>query len=528
MQKIFLSILLIALTLGLLSSCSTRDKSKIPITTKSSQARALFEEGMALCDRFHHDEARQCMEEAIEIDPEFALGYLGLACSDLRRGAQYASLQQADDLARPMIRKAPPSILLGVSVLGNEDEGFLGRAGQLLDKVSTAERLWINGLRLSAEGDRSGAVNSFVGLAMMYPQDPLAHRLLGDCYLRFGMPDSAIASYERALAIDSSMAIVYNMLGYEYQAVGRKQDAEQMFAKYAELLPEEPNPQDSYAEFLLRDGRYEESLDLYRKALELDPGFTNSRVGAATDLALMEKYSEALAELDPKMDIARTGQDRLAIEGAKAVTYAYAHDLKKCLTTFKNRGETIDIELEPVDAAYNYDICGEIYAYEGKQRDAEEMFKTSLAIIRSSDLPKAVKEQYEIYHRIRRSIYIDLPAGDVDRAERQLQQLEYKTGTMSDLVTKAALESALHILRGMIAFDQKDYELAADEFKLTRDPSAEVSYYLGMCCEKLGDTEGAADCYRKAMVVRKLLDLPHALYFSKAEAALGRVEPPIA
>lgn len=101
MQKIFLSILLIALTLGLLSSCSTRDKSKIPITTKSSQARALFEEGMALCDRFHHDEARQCMEEAIEIDPEFALGYLGLACSDLRRGAHSMLL-----CSRPTIWRA--------------------------------------------------------------------------------------------------------------------------------------------------------------------------------------------------------------------------------------------------------------------------------------------------------------------------------------------------------------------------------------------------------------------------------------
>jgi len=43
-----------------------------------------------------------------------------------------------------------------------------------------------------------------------------------------------------------------------------------------ELFPNSPNTWDSLAEVVLYTGDRERSLELYRKALEVDPGFTNA------------------------------------------------------------------------------------------------------------------------------------------------------------------------------------------------------------------------------------------------------------
>ena len=49
--------------------------------------------------------------------------------------------------------------------------------------------------------------------------------------------------------------------------------------KYVELIPDDPNPHDSYAELLMKRGRFAESIAAYEKALSLDPNFVASHVG---------------------------------------------------------------------------------------------------------------------------------------------------------------------------------------------------------------------------------------------------------
>ena len=51
------------------------------------------------------------------------------------------------------------------------------------------------------------------------------------------------------------------MLGYAYRQEGDYANAEQAFKKYIELIPNDPNPYDSYAELLLKMGKFDESID---------------------------------------------------------------------------------------------------------------------------------------------------------------------------------------------------------------------------------------------------------------------------
>ena len=86
------------------------------------------------------------------------------------------------------------------------------------------------------------------------------------------------------------------------------------------MLPREPNPYDSYAELLLKVGRHDESIAMYRKALEADSHFVPSFVGIATNLMYSGRHQEALAEASAaRADI---GETRLRLVAATRIAFA--------------------------------------------------------------------------------------------------------------------------------------------------------------------------------------------------------------
>ena len=150
-------------------------------------------------------------------------------------------------------------------------------------------------------------------LVKLYPSDPRARAQLG--IVLFGRQDydGAIRELSRAIELDPKFTLPYNQLGYAYRAQGKNAEAEKTFQKYAELLPDDPNPHDSYAELLMRMGRFHESITEYRKALQIDPLFLSAYVGIANDQMFMGKGDEARGTLKQMLAKARTdGEKRQA------------------------------------------------------------------------------------------------------------------------------------------------------------------------------------------------------------------------
>ena len=79
--------------------------------------------------------------------------------------------------------------------------------------------------------------------------------------------------------------------------MGQYPEAEQAFKKYIELIPGDPNPYDSYAELLMKTGRFEESIKNYEKALSVDPNFIASYIGIGNNHVFMGKPEEARKSL---------------------------------------------------------------------------------------------------------------------------------------------------------------------------------------------------------------------------------------
>ena len=92
---------------------------------------------------------------------------------------------------------------------------------------------------------------------------------------------------------------------------GDLEGAEAAFRQYVELIPDEPNPYDSLAELLWKQGRYEDAIAAYRKALEQDPRFVPSYVGIGNNQILLGDAAAARETFRTlEHDIARNAGER--------------------------------------------------------------------------------------------------------------------------------------------------------------------------------------------------------------------------
>jgi tetratricopeptide (TPR) repeat protein len=240
---------LVACALSLLAAGTSEagglkgSNAKIPITTSSEQARQLYLEGRDLAEKLRITDARKVYEQAVAADRSLAMGYVGLANTSPTTSEFFEAVQKAMALA---------------------------------DKVSEGERLLIQGLDAGARGEPGRQKDLYSRLVKAYPDDERAHTVLG--IFHFGQQDyrSAIASLKRATAINPEFSQPLNYLGYAHRFTENYKESEKAFKKYIELIPDDPNPYDSYAELLMKIGQFEKSIESYEKALAVDPNFVAS------------------------------------------------------------------------------------------------------------------------------------------------------------------------------------------------------------------------------------------------------------
>src|SRR5947209_4547467 len=203
---------------------------EIPVTSSSKEAVRLFLEGRERLDNFETDAAAALLERAVKIDPDFAMAHLLRA----RLGGGFAAARQNID-----------------------------RAAGLADKVTPGERHWILAVRAEAERNQAELKEHLDQLLRSFPSDKRVHQLAGNYYLNSGDARTAAAEFEQAVLLDKKFAPAYNALGYARSALGDFAAAEAAFKTYISLLPNNANPYDSYAEFLFKLGRYDESIAQY-------------------------------------------------------------------------------------------------------------------------------------------------------------------------------------------------------------------------------------------------------------------------
>jgi len=260
----------------------------IIITTSRPDARRLFESGMAEFENEHINKALENWQTAIRKDPSFAVAHLFIS------EATYNPVERKTERRRA-------KALAGTVTLGEK----------LLIK-------WLTGVQEEQYVPAIGAMND---LLAKYPGDNRIAFLAGRWLSLQEQYEPAVRFLERAIALDASYAPAWNRLAYCHAYSGDYSKAFAAMERYVSLLPNEPNPQNSYAEILRMSGNFRDALEHYRQALKIDPAFEASEVGIADTYALMGEEATARSEYDKAIHSAGAAGDKIRYALQSALTY---------------------------------------------------------------------------------------------------------------------------------------------------------------------------------------------------------------
>ncbi len=269
------------------TSAQTGKGPQLPVTTSSTRARADFEAAMQDFEQYRLNDTLQFLRAATKSDPKFAQAFIMIA----------------------KISKDPA-----------EQAEARDQAKQLASGASRGERLLIRWLAGAQEDNYLPAIAAMNDLLAKYPRDSRLAFLAGDWLTLQERYHQAAFVLEHALKILPDYPAALNDLGYTYAFDGDFEKAFAAMDRYVALVPNEPNPHDSYGEILRMDGKFDAALEQYRTSVRMDPNF-GSEVGIADTLALMGKGADAREEYERAIIFAGSQGDKVQYEMQSALTW---------------------------------------------------------------------------------------------------------------------------------------------------------------------------------------------------------------
>ena len=369
----------------------------IDLTTNSMEAYDFYLKGREAYDNFFYPEARKYAEQAVAIDPAFAIAY-------------------------SLLSQAAGSL----NDLPARDEA-LEKAKTHSARATERERLSIEARYASIiERNQGKRLRLLIELVDKYPQDKEAHFDLAMAYSYNGRDPEAIAEYERAVAIDPMYGYAVNQLGYLNAKQRDFAKAIRYFERYAELNPNLPNPVDSIAEMNMFMGNLDEAAAKYREALAIKPDFYSTCRGLAYVYALKEDYGETTRWLEEY--VKRAPASNAQTTGLWLTGYYdyFLGRLDRSLSNFlslRSRAENLKIPYFVVVADW---ITGFLYADIGEFDLARKAFQGWAEYARS-DNPEA---------RIENAPYESFVFGWVDLKQGRLEALKARLKEIEDLLPR--------------------------------------------------------------------------------------------
>lgn len=475
----FVLVLVVNALMLLLTGYATSEEGKIPITTTSEEAREYYFQGRDLYEKLRAQESIQFFEKAIAEDSNFAMGYL------------FSSFVQ-------------PST-----------KGFFenfNKARALADKVTEGERLWILGVEAAVNGFAMKQREYYQKLVAAYPKDERAHNLLANVYFGQQEYELAIEEYTKATHIAPDFSQPYNQMGYAHRFLENYTEAEKAFKKYIELIPDDPNPYDSYAELLMKMGKYDVSIEYYQKALAVNPNFVASHIGIATNLNFKGNHQDARKQLQKLYDMARNDGERRAAHFATAISYVDQGEMDKALTELKKQ-YTLAEDINDASAmAGDLGLMGDILREMGRLDEALAKYSQAVKVIEGSNLSEGVKDN------TRRGYLFN--AGRIavkknDFADAKAKAAEYSKQVQA--ISNPFQIRLSHELAGMIALDKEDFEKALEELQQANQQNPYNLYRMALAYKGKGEKDKAREFCVRAAKFNALNSLNYAFMRKRAK-----------
>jgi len=476
--------LVVAVVAVAMFGCSKpADDGKIPVTTKSDEARKEYMLGRDLTDRLQTHEANGHFDKAIAADPEFAMAYL-------LRGNGAASTTEFLE--------------------------YVGKAVSHAGTASEGERLVILAAEAASVADVAKRKELLDKLVAAYPKDERAHEILGFYYQSQQDYPGAVEHFKAASGLAPAYAPVYNTLGYTYRAMEKYPEAEQAFKKYTELLPGDPNPYDSYAELLLKEGKFDQSIENYNKALAKDPNFISSKQGIAFNHIYMGQPDQAADEVRSMMSSARDESERVQARFDLIVLYLDGGNTPMALQYIDSGYAESEKRNDIVDLAQGLDFKGVVQEEAGNYAAARELYDREVKMIESSNLSADRKEPFVRGNQYHAAI-LAMAANKINDAKTHAAEYE----KLVSVKPTPGRQRVMHELNGRIALGAKEYDRAIEELGKANLEDAYNLYRLALAYAGKGDAAKAKEYCAKAAHFYSLPDANYAFVRLKAGKMLA-------
>ena len=331
---------------------------KIPITTSSEDARALYLKGRDLAEKLRATDARRYYEQAAAKDAGFALAYVGLA---------------------------------NTSGTNREFVEAVTKAVGLAAKVSDGERHMVFALEAGLKNDPAGVLRHYTELVTRYPTDERAQTLLANTYFGRQEYQNAIDHFVKATEINAAFSQPYNQMGYAYRFLEKYGEAEAAFKKYIELIPGDPNPYDSYAELLMKMGRFDESIAMYNKALAIDANFVASYIGIGNDQLFKGQPAAARETFAKIAKVARNTGEKRTAHFWTAASYVHEGATDKALAEIEANYALSGAEEDRGTQSGDLNLMGDILREAGRIDEALVKYGKAVEVSEAARVPAEAK-----------------------------------------------------------------------------------------------------------------------------------------
>ena len=245
---------------------------------------------------------------------------------------------------------------------------------------------------------------------------------------------------------------------------------------------------------LMREGKLDEALALYRETLQATPLSLPANIAAGSVLDLLGRNEEARKYFQKAIDIAEKPEQKAQANRAMAMSYAFEGSCKK----------SVEYEQKVLD----YFAGAKDFFQQGEIAD-----EAARVCIDDGDLDTALR-WYKQGHDLGLK-EPDIKPARVDlwnfRWEHAQARIAARRGNIAEAqdhvnAAKAILDKGTNseqapffpYLTGYVAFYGQDYKAAAEELLKANQNDPFIQCLLGQTYEKLGEKDKAIESYRKA------------------------------
>jgi tetratricopeptide (TPR) repeat protein len=438
----------------------------IPVTSKSKEAIASFQEGIALADDGSAIKARAAFAKAIGQDSTLAIAYLF-------RGA--------------------------FSQSNEEFMNDMAMAKSHLDGASDWEKMYYDYQNTFVTDDWNKRLEVAQKIVAAYPDAARAQADLGNTYAGNNQNDKAREAYQKAIELDPKWSGGYNALSGSYIFSDPKdlKKGEENALKVVELLPKSSNAEVLLGDCYRAQNDMEKARTAYTKAIELNTDEPTAYYKRGHVNSFLGKYDEARQDY---MEGAKHDDDNTGAMLNIAYTYLYAGDHATAMKTLMDNAAKLDAsgasKSKIAGQKMNYfETCAAICLHDGDVAHLKELISMMQGPSeqRGNDIGSPEAKLTEKANLLSWQSLAAAAEGKLDDAKAKAEEMKTTLQSINNPTKLWNYESSM----GYISMKEKKYADAIGHYEKANPNDFYNKYWLAMANEAAGNKDKANSLYKE-------------------------------